>query len=149
MSAGLPTTPAELEQAAEEAVKTPRVPPEMLKALTDCVAAFQECTGELRLAREEHEKTNRRLDELREMVLRVEGKVDACDAGVHGLRLLIDKDYVSLRDDLAAIKQRVDGTKELAASAYDIGESLTRKLRQAGIINGDETRRRESRAGDR
>lgn len=136
----------------EEAVKTPRMPPEMLNALTDCIAAFQDCTAELRATREafaEHqEKIEVRLDDLREMVVRVEGKVEACDAGVGGLRLLIDKDYRSLRDEIIVVKQRVDGTKELAASAYDIGESLTRKLRQAGIINGDETRR-ATRAGER
>jgi hypothetical protein len=136
---------AEALTPEEEAVKTPRMPPELLKALTDCIAAFQECSGELRLTREafvEHqEKIERRLDDQNEIILRVEGLVNSCDAGVKGLRLLIDKDYVSLRDELIAIKVRVEGTKELAASAYDIGESLTRKLRLAGIINGDEARR--------
>lgn len=140
------------ENPEDAAVKTPRMPPELLKALTDCVSAFQECTGELRLVRAElaahTELEAKRYAELREMVVSIEGKVDACDAGIKGLRLLIDKDYLAIREELGAIKTQLSGVKELAASAYDIGESLTRKLKTAGIIKGNETRS-EARAGDR
>jgi len=140
------------ENPEDAAVQTPRMPPELLKALTDCVAAFQDCTTQLGMLRGElgahTEIEATRYGELREMVVSIEGKVDACDAGIKGLRLLIDKDYSSLRTELAGIRTQLGGVKELAASAYDIGESLTRKLKQAGIINGDETRRQQ-RAGDR
>ena len=140
------------EAPEDGAVKTPRMPPEMLKALTDCVAAFQDCTEQLRLTQQlfaEHQvRVETAVGEVRTIALRVEAKVDAADKGIEGLRGLLDQDYTSLRDMILTLTTRVDGTKQLAASAYDIGESLTRKLRQAGIINGDETRR-PTRAGER
>jgi len=136
------------------------IPQELYDALNDCVRAFQGCSAaleaeraETKALRDELKKTNQRLDEIRAIALRVERKVDACDAGVKSLSEQSDTDYGQIRDlvlknasQLDDVARRHDGTHELAASAYDMIESLSRKLRAAGIINGDETRQ-EHRSG--
>jgi hypothetical protein len=133
------------EEHEDEPVETPRVPADLLAAFNDCVSSFRECTAELRATRtafSEHRAfVEARLDDMRTIALRIEVTAQATDRGVQGLRDLIDQDYASLRDMILSLTTRVDGTSQLAASAYDLGESLTRKLRQAGVINGNETGR--------
>jgi hypothetical protein len=134
-----------IDEQEDEPVETPRVPADLLAAFHDCVGAFRECTAELRATRtaftEHRAFVEARLDDMRTIALRIEVTTQATDRGVQGLRDLIDQDYASLRDMILSLTTRVDGTSQLAASAYDLGESLTRKLRQAGVINGNETGR--------